>query len=261
MFAENAQAASTSETLRTTLPALSGGVPGRSAEPPRSWVTVTRGDVLRRTHLQEALGLVSPRHLLSGTFRQSCQPARVSVSTSVKPDAALFPNGLVVLTVGRCCSPQGSLSRGCLGLPGAMEAARAGISTGFGHSSCWGARPSRSLAQVLRGLSALTAPPHPCPLGCSAMAPRCSWSPVSQVGSLCLLPTSPWSSSSSRWASTHPVQIPAPRAVLGSRLGPQHAVSSWSGCDPRRPWAQTLAPACTIPRPPPRRWQAESSAG
>lgn len=46
----------------------------------------------------EALGLVPPRHLLSGTFRQSHRPTRVSVSTSLKPDATLFPNGLVVPT-------------------------------------------------------------------------------------------------------------------------------------------------------------------
>ena len=62
----------------------------------------------------EALGLVPPRHLLSGTFRQSHRPTRVSVSTSLKPDATLFPNGLVVPTYAAVVSfPQGDGSTTC----------------------------------------------------------------------------------------------------------------------------------------------------
>ena len=46
------------------------------------------------------------------------------------------------------------------------------------------------------------------------MAPRCSWSPVSQVGSLCLLPTSPW----------HPTPVLLP--------GKSHGRRSLVGCSP-----------------------------
>ena len=124
------------------------------------------------------------------------------------------------------------------------------LAQGLDTRCCWGARSSRSLAQnAQRPLSpdCITAP---LPLRVSGCGSEVRLESCVPVGSLCLLPTSPWSLSSSRRVSSHPVQIPAPRAVLGSGPGPQCSVSSWSGRDPRCPWAQTLAPACTIPRPP-----------
>ena len=62
---------------------------------------------------------------------------------------------------------------------------------------CWGARSSWSLAQNAQRPLSPDCTTAPLPPGSSAMAPRCGWSPVSQAGSLCLLPTSPWSSNSS----------------------------------------------------------------